>query len=59
MIDSAIDELELRHSASTINNSIAPLVRILHEAVRDDLIPVNPARNRSRRSLGKSALTVV
>lgn len=59
MIDRTIDEWELRHSASTIKNSIAPLVRILDEAVRDDLISANPARNRSRRSLGKSALTVV
>lgn len=58
MIDRTIDEWEKRHSASTIKNTIAPLVRILDEAVRDDLIPSNPGRQRSRRSLGKSALSV-
>jgi integrase len=56
MIDRTIDDWETKYSASTIKNSIAPLVRVLDEAVRDDLISRNPARNRSRRSLGKSAL---
>lgn len=59
MVDRTIDQWETRHSASTIKNTIAPLVRVLDEAVRDDLIPTNPARQRSRRSLGKSALSVV
>ena len=58
MIDRTIDQWETQHSASTIKNTIAPLVRVLDEAVRDDLLPSNPARNRSRRSLGKSALNV-
>lgn len=58
MIDRTIDGWETRHSASTIKNTIAPLVRILDEAVRDDLIANNPGRQRSRRSLGKSALSV-
>lgn len=58
MIDRTIDEWEKHHSASTIKNTIAPLVRVLDEAVRDDLIPTNPGRQRSRRSLGKSALSV-
>ncbi|MEB4613785.1 tyrosine-type recombinase/integrase [Leucobacter sp. M11] len=58
MIDRTIDGWETRHSASTIKNTIAPLVRILDEAVRDDLIASNPGRQRSRRSLGKSALSV-
>lgn len=59
MIDRTIDEWEKHCSASTIKNTIAPLVRVLDEAVRDDIIPSNPARQRSRRSLGKTALTVV
>ena len=33
-------------------------MRVLDEAVRDDVLASNPARNRSRRSLGKSALIV-
>ena len=35
MIDRTIDQWETEHLASTIKNSIAPLVRILDEAVRD------------------------
>lgn len=59
MIDRTIDQWELHHSASTLKNTIAPLVRVFDEAVRDELIATNPARQRSRRSFGKSALTVV
>ena len=55
MIDRTIEDWEQVHSPSTIKNSIAPLVRVLGEAVRDDVLASNPARNRSRRSLGKSA----
>jgi len=58
MIDRTIDDWEQVHSPSTIKNSIAPLVRVLDEAVRDDVLASNPARNRSRRSLGKSALII-
>lgn len=58
MIDRTIDDWEKAHSASTIKNTIAPLVRVLDEAVRDDVLASNPARNRSRRSLGKSALII-
>lgn len=53
-----IDRREKVHSASTMKNSIAPLVRVLDEAVCDDVLASNPARNRSRRSLGKSALII-
>ncbi len=53
MIDRAIDQWEIEHSASTIKNSIAALVRVLDEAVRDDIITANPAKHRSRRNLGK------
>lgn len=59
MIDRTIDQWELHHSASTLKNTIAPLVRVFDEAVRDELIATNPARQRSRRSFGKSALTLV
>lgn len=52
-IDRTIDRWETEHSASTIKNSIAPLVRVLDEAVRDDIINVNPAKHRARRNLGK------
>lgn len=53
MIDRTIDQWETEHLASTIKNSIAPLVRVLDEAVRDDIITVNPAKHRARRNLGK------
>ncbi|CAI7629156.1 unnamed protein product [Penicillium discolor] len=36
MIDRTIDDWEKAHSPSTIKNTIAPLVRVLDEAVRDD-----------------------
>lgn len=55
MIDRTIDEWETKFSPSLIKNSIAPLVRVLDEAVRDDVININRARNRARRSLNKNA----
>ncbi len=55
IIDRTIDAWEKRHGASTIKNSIAPLVRVLDEAVRDGLIPINPAKNRAKRSLNWNA----
>ena len=54
MIDRTIDTWEAEHSASTIKNSIAPLVRVLDEAVRDDIIAINPAKHRARRNLGNN-----
>lgn len=56
MIDRTIDTWETEHSASTIKNSIAPLVRVLDEAVRDDIISINPAKHRARRNLGKHVI---
>jgi len=53
MIDRTIDAWETKFSATTIKNAIAPLVRVLDEAVRDDIITLNPAKHRARRSLGK------
>jgi integrase len=55
MIDRTIDEWETKYSPSLIKNSISPLVRVLDEALRDDVISANPARNRARRSLNKNA----
>lgn len=53
MIDRIIDGWEVEHSATTIENSIAPLVRVLDEAVRDNIISINPAKHRARRNPGK------
>ena len=53
MIDRTIDNWEDHYSPSVVKNSIAPLVRVLDEALRDDRLTVNPARNRARRSLNK------
>ena len=55
MIDRTIDDWEKAHSPSTIKNTIAPLVRVLDEAVRDGLIQINPAKNRAKRSLNRNA----
>lgn len=55
IVDRTIDEWEQRYGASTIKNSIAPLVRVLDEAVRDGLLTINPARNRAKRSLNRNA----
>lgn len=55
MIDRTIDSWESKYSPSTVKNTTAALVRLLDEAVRDDLITVNPARNRARRSLHQNA----
>ncbi|MFT3860914.1 tyrosine-type recombinase/integrase [Micropruina sp.] len=56
MIDRTIDDWETKHSPSTIKNTIAPLVRVFDEAVRDDILDRNPARSRSRRTLGKTSV---
>ncbi|WP_246054653.1 tyrosine-type recombinase/integrase [Klugiella xanthotipulae] len=55
IIDRTIDEWEQRYGASTIKNSIAPLVRVLDEAVRDGMLTINPAKNRAKRSLNRNA----
>jgi len=54
MIDRAIDRWETQLSPSLIKNSIAPLVRVLDEATRDDIIALNPAKHRARRSFNKN-----
>lgn len=55
VIDRTIDAWEKRYGASTIKNSIAPLVRVLDEVVRDGLIAIHPAKNRAKRSLNCNA----
>jgi len=46
----------LEYSPSTIKNTIGPLVRILDVAVRDEVIPSNPAKNHARRTFHHDAL---
>lgn len=50
LIDRTIDQWENEYSPSTIKTSIGVLVRVLDVAVRDEVIPSNPAKNRARRS---------
>lgn len=50
LIDRTIDAWEADCGSSTLKNTVAALVRVLDEAVRDGLIPTNPARSRSRRA---------
>lgn len=49
LIDRAIDRWEQEYSASTLKNTVAGLVLVLDQAVRDGLIPRNPAKDRARR----------
>lgn len=55
VIDRTIDQWETEYSPSTIKNTIAPLVRVLEVAVRDEVIPSNPAKNRARRTFHKDS----
>ncbi|WP_228407204.1 tyrosine-type recombinase/integrase [Leucobacter muris] len=58
LIDRTIDQWETEFGPSTIKTSIAALVRVLDVAVRHEVIPSNPAKNRARRTLSQqSALT--
>lgn len=56
VIDRTIDHWETKYSPSTIKNTIGPLVRILDVAVRDEVIPSNPAKNRARRTFHKDSI---
>ena len=49
LIDRAIDRWEVEFGRSTVKNTIAPLVLVLDEAVRDGIITRNPAKDRARR----------
>ncbi len=50
LIDRAIDRWEKAYSVSTVKNTVAALVLVLDEAVRDGLLSRNPAKDRARRS---------
>lgn len=55
LVDRAIDEWEKQYSRSTVKNSVAALVLVLDEAVRDGVIMRNPAKDRARRkTVGRS-----
>jgi integrase len=56
LIDRAIDQWEAAYGRSTVKNTIAVLVLVLDEAVRDGLLTRNPAKDRARRRVvGRSA----
>jgi integrase len=55
LIERAIDVWEQMSSRSTVKNTVAVLVLVLDEAVRDGLVARNPARDRARRrTVGRS-----
>ena len=55
LVDRAIDTWEQEHGRSTVKNTVAALVLVLDEAVRDGIITRNPARDRARRrTVGRS-----
>ena len=49
LIDRAIDRWEKTSGHSTVKNTVAALVHVLDDAVRDGLLPRNPAKDRARR----------
>ena len=49
MIDRTSAEWETRHWGPVRQNTIAPLERVHDESVNDNVIRINPAKNRSRR----------
>jgi integrase len=49
LIDRAIDRWEATAGHSTVKNTVAALVHVLDDAVRDGLLPRNPAKDRARR----------
>ena len=49
LVDRAIDRWETEFGRSTIKNTVSALVLVLNEAVRDGIIPRNPATDRARR----------
>jgi integrase len=55
LVDRAIDQWETEYSRSTVKNTVAVLVLVLDEAVRDGIITRNPAKDRARRrTVGRS-----
>jgi integrase len=56
LVDRAIDQWETEFGRSTIKNTVSALVLVLDEAVRDGIIPRNPATDRARRrTVGRSS----
>jgi integrase len=49
LVDRAIDGWEQEYGRSTVKNTIAALVLVLDEAVRDGILARNPGKDRSRR----------
>jgi integrase len=49
LIDRAIDRWEVTYGSSTVKNTVAALVLVLDEAVREGVLPRNPAKDRARR----------
>jgi hypothetical protein len=55
LVDRAIDDWEQHYGRSTVKNTVAALVLVLDEAVRDGIIIRNPAKDRARRrTVGRS-----
>jgi hypothetical protein len=55
LVDRAIDDWESTYGRSTVKNTVAALVLVLDEAVRDGLVHRNPAKDRARRrAVGRS-----
>ncbi len=50
LIDGASDRREAEYRRSTVKKTIAALVLVLGEAVRDGLLPRNRAKDRARRT---------
>lgn len=58
LVDRAIDRWETEYGRSTVKNTVAVLVLVLDEAVRDGIIIRNPAKDRARRrTIGRTAST--
>lgn len=56
LVDRAIDRWETEYGRSTVKNTVAVLVLVLDEAVRDGIIIRNPAKDRARRrTIGRTA----
>jgi integrase len=49
LVDRAIDGWEQEYGRSTVKNTVAALVLVLDEAVRDGILSRNPAKDRARR----------
>ncbi len=49
LIDRALDRWEQDYGRSTVKNTVAVLVLVLDESVRDGIIARNPAKDRARR----------